>query len=425
MELLCTEENIELADKRARKGKKSSKWAIEQHDLNKEAENKALADSFRDGSYHTSSYHVFKIYEPKEREIYRLPYYPDRIAHHAIMNVVRELWIGQFIHQTYSCIEGRGIHRCAKELRKCLYKHRNDGQTKYCLKFDIRKFYPSINHEILKSVLRRKIKDNRFLHLLYEIIDSIEGNKGVPIGNYLSQFFANLYLAYFDKWCKEELRCRHYFRFADDIVILAGNKEALHSVLICIKLYLKEVLDLELKPNWQIFPVESRGIDFVGYVFRHRSTRLRKGIKMNMFHLLNECENCRIGICRLLKGMASYKGWMKYCDAESLRSYVRNKMKVLILYEAILNFIIMNTKLNNNSDLITSLQVGVLKDVPAGNFNPGHYFLIKNITEDPYGVEIRPAGQKEFVTTVMYPGWNPEIVSEIKDAPDNVFQYGY
>lgn len=85
----------------------------------------------------------------------------------------------------------------------------------------------------------------------------------------------------------------------------------------------------------------------------------------------------------------------------------------------------MNTKLNNNSDLITSLQVGVLKDVPAGNFNPGHYFLIKNITEDPYGVEIRPAGQEEFVTTVMYPGWNPEIVSEIKDAPDNVFQYGY
>ena len=85
----------------------------------------------------------------------------------------------------------------------------------------------------------------------------------------------------------------------------------------------------------------------------------------------------------------------------------------------------MNTKLNNNSDLITSLQVGVLKDVPAGNFNPGHYFLIKNITEDPYGVKIRPAGQEEFVTTVMYPGWNPEIVSEIEDAPENVFQYGY
>lgn len=85
----------------------------------------------------------------------------------------------------------------------------------------------------------------------------------------------------------------------------------------------------------------------------------------------------------------------------------------------------MNTILNNQSHLVTSLQVGVLKDMPEGDFNPGHYFLIKNITEDPYGVEVRPAGQKEFVTTVMYPGWNPELISEVKDTPKDVFQYGY
>lgn len=88
--------------------------------------------------------------------------------------------------------------------------------------------------------------------------------KGVPIGNYLSQFFANLYLTYFDHWVKEELKCKYYFRYADDIVILGNDKNYLRNVLVSIKLYLKQVLNLELKPNYQIFPVESRGIDFVG-----------------------------------------------------------------------------------------------------------------------------------------------------------------
>lgn len=85
----------------------------------------------------------------------------------------------------------------------------------------------------------------------------------------------------------------------------------------------------------------------------------------------------------------------------------------------------MNTKLNNNSNLITSLQAGVLKDVPAGDFNPGFYFLIKNITDENISIEVRPAGQSETVTTVLYPGWNPEIYAEVKGATSGQLQYGY
>jgi hypothetical protein len=139
---------------------------------------------------------------------------------------------------------------------------------------DITKFYPSIDHNILKSIISRKIKDTKVLEILYEIIDSVNGingvyGKGVPIGNYLSQYFANLYLTGFDHWCKEELKCRYYYRYADDIVILGESKAHLRNVLVAIKLYLKHVLKLGVKGNYQIFPVESRGIDFVGYVFRH------------------------------------------------------------------------------------------------------------------------------------------------------------
>lgn len=128
---------------------------------------------------------------------------------------------------------------------------------------DITKFYPSVDHNILKSIISRKIKDTKMLEILYEIIDSVNGingiyGKGVPIGNYLSQYFANLYLTGFDHWCKEELKCRYYYRYADDIVISGESKAHLRNVLVAIKLYLKHVLKLGVKGNYQIFPVESR-----------------------------------------------------------------------------------------------------------------------------------------------------------------------
>lgn len=221
---LCTIENIEVADDNARKNK-NKKYGINKHDKNRQYENEDLVDKLFNLKYKTSKYSLYKIYEPKERIIYRLPYYPDRIAHHAIMNVVKYIWTKSFIHNTYSCIEGRGIHLCANNLKRDLRKYPNE--TKYCLKLDIRKFYPSIPHNGLKKCIRKKIKDKDFLMILDEIIDSTDNvrdvsskltNKigiGVPIGNYLSQYFANLYLSELDHLCKEELKCKFYNREID------------------------------------------------------------------------------------------------------------------------------------------------------------------------------------------------------------------
>lgn len=221
---LCTIENIEVADDNARKNK-NKKYGINKHDKNRQYENEDLVDKLFNLKYKTSKYSLYKIYEPKERIIYRLPYYPDRIAHHAIMNVVKDIWTKSFIHNTYSCIEGRGIHLCANNLKRDLRKYPNE--TTYCLKLDIKKFYPSIPHDGLKECIRKKIKDRDFLMILDEIIDSTDNvrdisskltNKigiGVPIGNYLSQYFANLYLSELDHLCKEELKCKFYYRYAD------------------------------------------------------------------------------------------------------------------------------------------------------------------------------------------------------------------
>ena len=152
-------------------------------------------------TFQTSDYDIFKIYKPKERDIYRLPYYPDRIVHHAVMNILEPVWVSIFTADTYSCIKGKGIHSAVRSLQKALNSD-NEG-TEYCLKLDIRKFYPTINHDILKDIIAKKIKDKDVLWLLGNIIDSVPDKEGVPIGNYLSQYFANLYLAYFDHWIKE------------------------------------------------------------------------------------------------------------------------------------------------------------------------------------------------------------------------------
>lgn len=179
-------------------------------------------------------------------------------------------------------------------------------ETTYCLKLDIRKFYPSINHDILyNDIVKRKIKDPYILKILKEIIYSANG---VPIGNYLSQYFANLYLAYFDHWVKEQLKCKFYFRYADDIVILSNSKEFLHDVLNKIRVYLKDKLALDLKPNYQIFPVEARGIDFVGYIFRHRYTLLRKSIKLKILKLIKDRFKGKITGVKAGRSLKSYYG---------------------------------------------------------------------------------------------------------------------
>lgn len=265
-------DNLNLADKKARKGKLKQN-SIKEFDKNREENLKLLQQSIINKTYKTSEYKVFKIYEPKEREIFKLPYFPDRLLHHAIMNVMEPIFISTFTKDTFSCIKKRGIHGAANAVKKSL---KNKIETKYCLKLDIKKFYPNINHEILQQLIRKKIKDKDLLFLLDEIIFSC---KGLPIGNYLSQFFANFYLTYFDHWIKEDKKVKYYFRYADDIVILSDSKEFLHEILFQIKKYLNENLKLTVKENYQIFPIEKRGIDFVGYKFYHSHILLRKGIK--------------------------------------------------------------------------------------------------------------------------------------------------
>lgn len=300
---ICNIENLRLADSIARKGKSKQPGVIA-HEKNAEANILALHEMLVNKTYRTSDYTTFTIYEPKERIIYRLPYYPDRITHHAIMNILEPLFVSVFTADTYSCIKGKGIHAAAYAVKNAL---KDEVGTIYCLKLDIKKFYPNVDHAILKQLLRKKIKDNDLLWLLDEIIDSTEG---LPIGNYLSQYFANFYLTYFDHWMKEDRKVKYYFRYADDLVILSDSKPYLHQLLFDIRSYMSNRLKLQIKGNYQLFPVSARGIDFVGYVFRHSHIRLRKSIKQNFARMIARNKNPQ--------SIASYNGWACHCNSKNL-----------------------------------------------------------------------------------------------------------
>ena len=265
----------------------------------------------------------------KIRELNKLPYYPHRIIQWAIMLQIQEIFHKQFTNFTCASLPRRGIHKALDLLKNYL---KDEENTKYCLKLDIYHFYPSINQKILKEMLRRKFKDPELLWLLDLIIDS--HNEGLPIGSYLSQYLANFYLSYFDHWLKEEKNIKYVIRYMDDIVILDKNKKTLHKLKQEIEKYLINKLNLKIKDNWQVFPVESRGIDFVGYKTFHNYSLLRKNTKQRFIKAITEIHNHLEHHTTLTSHQTcivhSYNGWLKWCNSYKLKKkYITKQIELL------------------------------------------------------------------------------------------------
>ena len=315
-------DNLVLAHQNARKGK-THYTDVQKVDADPEFYLRAIKQMLENKTYRTSEYKTFTKHDgKKDREIFVLPYYPDRIIQWAIVQVLEPIWESTLIANTFSSLKGRGIHQGLVKLQKDL---QNRKETKYCLKFDIKKFYPSIDHAILKDIIRKKIKDVDVLDLLDGIID---GAPGVPIGNYLSQYFGNLYLSEFDHWCKEQNGARYYYRYCDDVIILNSEKSVLHRFVWAIRRYLAAMLILVLKQNWQVFPTFVRGVDFLGYRCFGSYTLLRKSIVKRMIPKLKQMSKFDTLTPRDKNVIASYHGWMMWCNSYRLeRKYIRPLMK--------------------------------------------------------------------------------------------------
>ena len=322
-------DNLIMAHKNARKGKRYYK-EVKMVDSDPYYYLHQIYESLKNKTFTTSEYEVFEKKEcEKARIIHKLPYYPDRIVQWGILQIIEPIFIKNFIFDTYSAIPKRGIHLGLQRMHKAMKDREN---TKYCLKMDIKKYYQSIPHEKLKEVLQRKFKDPDLMWLLSDIIDSVPGATGIPIGNFTSQYFGNFYLSSMDHWLKEKKRVQNYFRYMDDIVILHKNKKYLHWLRKEIQWFLEEQLRLSMKDNWQVFPTFERGVDFLGYRSFGDYTLLRKTTAKKLKERMTEIiegkplkknkENC----------IASYEGWLKWCDS------FRLKMKYLVpAKEAITN----------------------------------------------------------------------------------------
>ena len=318
-------DNLKFAHKNARKDKLFYK-EVQMVDKDKEYYLNQIREMLINKTYKVSEYETSVINDKgKERVLMKLPYFPDRIIQWAIMLQVEHIFINTFCSHTCASICNRGIKKASQLTSKYL---KDEENTKYCLKMDVSKYYPNVNHEVLKSLLRRKFKDNDLLELLDLIIDSYPSEKGIPIGSYLSQFFANFYLTYFDHWLKEEKKIKYVVRYMDDIVIFHNSKDFLHSLKREIDEYLDTNLKLKVKDNWQVFPTNIRGVDFVGYrhfrdykLLRKKTCKRFKKImlmikdKQDKKIPINYSEWCSIN---------SYNGWLKWCNSYRLtEKYIR------------------------------------------------------------------------------------------------------
>lgn len=320
---IASVDNIQLAHKNASKGKKHYD-EVKMVNSDIEYYSQEISKMLHEGRFENSKYKVFtKLDKGKEREIYKLPYYPDRIIHHAIMQVLEPIWIKTLIPDTFQSIKGRGIHKAKRRIEPVV----RSGKVKYCLKMDIQKFYPSIDNKILQGIIEKKVKCKRTLQLLNKVLYSIQG---VPIGNYLSQYFGNLYLTYFDHWIKEELKVKYYYRYCDDIVLLGNIKRELHIILGRIKMHLGNRLKLKLKKDYQVFHID-RGIDFLGFRFFRKYTLIRKRIVKSF-----------IGACKMftkskganeLIAVVSYYGWVKAANGYNLWRSYKNRIENVIPVE--------------------------------------------------------------------------------------------
>lgn len=305
---ICTIENFQEAYKLAKRGKGNYREVRRIELKGPDKLLRKLCEQLSSGEYRTGEYSTFiKRDGKKDRLIYCLPF-KDRIVQWAILLQIGPVFEKTFIQDTYSAIKGRGPIRCKDSVRRALEKD-PDG-TSFTLKTDVRKYYPHIKHDKLKSMLRRKFKDKWLLAVLDEIIDSVPDDDGVPIGNYMSQFLANFYLTTFDHWMKEAVGEKYYWRYMDDMVFMGKSKEELWKLLDDAKRYLKDELCLDVKPDCRMFPTRC-GVDFVGFVIYPSKTRLRRCIADEFKSVSRRGDAKR-------QSVDAYKGWAIHCNAYKL-----------------------------------------------------------------------------------------------------------
>lgn len=304
-----TFEKLLEAHYRASKHKRNKKEILE-YEMDLETNLVNLESNIRNGGYQLGTYRVFLVYEPKERVIKSLPYV-DRIVHQwYIEEFIKPFILPRFILDTYACIPNRGTHKAVDKVQKYMRKKKRENSNYYILKCDIKKFFDSIDKYVLYEIIKKYMKEKELYEFTKKLVFDQSGEKGIPIGNYTSQYFANIYLNELDQFIKHQLRVEYYVRYMDDFILLLDSKEEAKQYKKGINIFLKQQLKLELNAKSRYYP-SAMGIDFCGYRIypTHRLIRTRSKIKMKRMICRWKRLN-QVGTSNQTMMEASYQSWL-------------------------------------------------------------------------------------------------------------------
>lgn len=280
-----------------------------------------IYEKLKSKTYRHGGYTEFYVTEPKLRKIEKSRYI-DRIVHRWIVdNFLEPAFMPQFISASYACIKAKGMHRAAIYVQTSMKHCKRIWKEYYILKMDVAKYFDNINKNILLKILQRKIKDKDLMWLIHEILFAQKREKGLEIGNYTSQMFANIYLNEVDQYIKHKLKIKYYCRYLDDSVLMVKTKQEAKETLEMITVFLKEKLGLELNKKTQIFK-NRQGVNFCGYKINEYRMKLRdKGkrkLKKKVKHLKQEIKQGNITSKEAKKYLAGHLGYIKYANVNNL-----------------------------------------------------------------------------------------------------------
>ena len=280
----------------------------------------------------------------KERTVTNISFFPDQIIHWAIVLQIQ----GPITKSAYAvscgCMPGRGVHYGKKFLERWIRSDRIN--TKYCAKLDIAKFYPSIQHNLAKKRFRVLTKDNKMLWLLDSIVDCY--SPGLPIGFLTSQWFSNYILQNLDYFIKQKLKTKYYLRYMDDLVLFGRNKKELHRSIRSIAEFLEKE-DLKLKENWQLFKLDKRALDVMGFRFYRNKTTLRKSLMLRISRKAAKIHKKGVATPKDAASMLSYMGWIKHSDTRSFHNHrVKKRISIKVLKKIVSGFSKGEIKKNEN-----------------------------------------------------------------------------
>jgi len=331
---LITPENLFNAWEDFRRDKKNKEDVL-LFEKNLENEIFKLHRELKSETYRHSGYVDFYISDPKYRHIHKAVV-RDRVLHHAIMNILYPYYDKAFIYNSFSCRIGKGNHKGVEALRSMVQKEsNNDTRQVFILKCDIKKFFDSVDHDTLVTILKTRVKDEKLMKLLVEVIESFTSNrstlferKGLPIGNLTSQLFANVYMDIFDQHMKHELKVKHYARYTDDFVIVSKDKEYLISLISNIKKFLNITLKLDLHPEKVTIRKYTQGVDFLGYIVLPHYTKVRqrtiKRISRRIEEKIALYKSGKLEKEKLDATLMSYLGVLSHADTHKFSESLKN-----------------------------------------------------------------------------------------------------